>query len=250
MWTSPSASKIGNIKRVASQFLPPSRYRILSSFVNSFFSTFLLQCPFDRELPLFREGVGSSVREDDMVRQVYAQRMKGGPQALRLLYVGGARGGVAARVVMREDDASRSVNDGQLRYANDIHRAGPRRSRRDALLDEDPIGTIQQDDPALLVVEVLEVGREKSHGIARGEDRRRGTRGRLAELLAELPKGGDLIGYARLHQRLLRKAKELTYGQVPGNGDFEGFKTFSFHRLRRVLGGTRGADRCKSRSAS
>lgn len=165
-----------------------------------------------------------------MVHQGNVQRMKGVPQARRLLYVGDARRGPTARVVMREDDSSRSVDDSQLRYADDINRAGPRRSRRDALLGEDLVGAVQQDDPALLVVEVLEVGSEQPHGVGRGEDRRRRARGRRAELLAKLPEGGDLIGYARLRQLLLRKAKELPYEQVPGNEDSEGFKTFPFHR--------------------
>lgn len=113
-----------------------------------------------------------------MVHQGNAQRMEGVPQVRRLLYVGDARCGPTAQVVMREDDASRPVDDGQLRYADDVNLAGPCRSRRDALLSEDLVGAIQQDDPALLVVEVLEVGSEQPHGVGRGEDRRRRARGR------------------------------------------------------------------------
>lgn len=111
-----------------------------------------------------------------MVHQGNAQRMEGVPQARRLLYVGDARCGPTARMVMREDDASRPVDDGQLRYADDVYRAGSCRSRRDALLGKDPVGAVQQDDPALLVVEVLEVGGEKAHGVGRREDRHRRAR--------------------------------------------------------------------------
>ena len=113
-----------------------------------------------------------------MVHKGNAQRMKGVPQARRLLYVGDARCGPTARMVMREDDALSPVNDGQLRYADDVNLAGPCRSRRDALLGENLVGAIQQDDPAHLVVEVLEVESEQPHGVGRGEDRRRRARGR------------------------------------------------------------------------
>ena len=90
-----------------------------------------------------------------MVVQGDAQQVEDLLKPLRLPDVGLARQDASARVVVAEDDSRRAGDDGGLDDPRDVYCAGRYPSACDVFFLQDMAGPVEQNDPALLVVEAL-----------------------------------------------------------------------------------------------
>ena len=123
------------------------------------FSVFELESFHDLKLVLgfFCEGVVGCIRKDDVVEKRDIEDVASLLELVRLVHVRGTRGGIPARVVVEEDDRGCVAEE---RFLDDAPVVDLRRldgSDGNHLLGQRKVGSIQEEDPGLLVIEVTEV---------------------------------------------------------------------------------------------
>ena len=117
------------------------------------------------------EGVIGFVGHDDVIEERDIEDVASFAELVRLVDVGDTRSGVPARVVVEEDDRG-SV--GHQRFLDDASVVDLRRldgSNGNHLLCQREVGSVQEEDPGLLVVERLEFFTQESCCLGRCFDR-------------------------------------------------------------------------------
>ena len=105
------------------------------------------------------EGVEGLVGHHDVIQEVDVEEVEGALDAGGLVDVVQARVGVAGGMVVEEDDGVGLALQGVLDDTADVHEGLFFGAHGDAFPADDVLVAVEVEDPALLVVEVLE-GRE------------------------------------------------------------------------------------------
>ena len=108
-------------------------------------------------LSFFSEGVISCIRKDDVIEKRDIEDVASFLELVRLIHVGSTRGGIPARVVVEEDDSGCVAEDCFLDDAPVVDLRRLDGSDGNHLLGQWKVGSIQEEDPGLLVIEVTEV---------------------------------------------------------------------------------------------
>ncbi len=119
----------------------------------------------------FCEGIVGFIREDDVIEERDVEDVAGLAELVRLVDVGHARSGSSARVVVEEDDR---CGVRQLRFLDDppvIDLGRLDGTDGNHLLGQGLVGSIEEEDPGLLVIEIPEVFAQVSCGLSRCFDR-------------------------------------------------------------------------------
>ena len=117
------------------------------------------------------EGVVSFVGHDDVIEKRDVEDVASFLELVGLVHVRGTRGGIPARMVVEEDDCGSVA---QQRFLDDASVVDLRRldgSNGNHLLCQREVGSVQEEDPGLLVVERLEFFTQESCCLGRCFDR-------------------------------------------------------------------------------
>ena len=119
----------------------------------------------------FCEGIVEFIREDDVIEERDIEYVAGLAELVRLVDVGHARGGSSARVVVEEDDRCGVAHQRFLDDAPVVDLGRLDGSDGNHLLGQGQVGSIEEEDPGLLVIEDPEVFPEESGCLGRSFDR-------------------------------------------------------------------------------
>ena len=122
-------------------------------------------------LSFFSEGVVGFIRYDDVIEKRDIEDVASFLELVRLVHVRGTRGGIPARVVVEEDDRGSVAHQRFLDDAPVVDLGRLDGSDGYHLLGQRKVGSVQEEDPGLLVVEVPEVFAQVSCGLGRRFDR-------------------------------------------------------------------------------
>ena len=118
-------------------------------------------------LGFFCEGVVGFIREDDVIEERDIEDVASLAELVRLVYVSHARDGSSARVVVEEDDRRGVAHQRFLDDAPVIDLGRLNGSDGNHLLGQGQVGSIEEEDPGLLVIEIPEVFAQVSCGLGR-----------------------------------------------------------------------------------
>ena len=108
-------------------------------------------------LSFFSEGVVGFIRYDDVIEERDIEDVASLAKLVRLVDVSNARSGSSARVVVEEDDRCSVAQERFLDDAPVVDLGRLDGSDGYHLLGEREVGSIEEEDPGLLVIEVPEV---------------------------------------------------------------------------------------------
>ena len=115
----------------------------------------------------FCEGIVGFIREDDVIEERDIEYVAGLAELVRLVDVGHARGGSSARVVVEEDDRCGVAHQRFLDDAPVVDLGRLDGSDGNHLLGQGQVGSIEEENPGLLVIEIPEVFAQVSCGLSR-----------------------------------------------------------------------------------
>lgn len=123
------------------------------------FSVFELESFHDLKLVLgfFSEGVVGVIRKDDVIEKRDIEDVASFLELVGLVHVRGTRGGISARMVVEEDDRGSVAHQRFLDDASVVDLSRLDGSDCYHLLGQREVGSIEEEDPGLLVIEVPEV---------------------------------------------------------------------------------------------
>ena len=108
-------------------------------------------------LSFFSEGVISCIRKDDVIEKRDIEDVASFLELVRLIHVGSTRGGIPARVVVEEDNRGSVAKERFLDDASVVDLGRLDGADCNHLLGQREVGSIEEEDPGLLVIEVPEV---------------------------------------------------------------------------------------------
>ncbi len=105
----------------------------------------------------FCEGIVGVIRKNDVIEKRDIEDVASFLELVSLVHVRGTRGGIPARGVVEEDDRGSVAEDRFLDDASVVDLGRLDGTDGNHLLGQREVGSVQEEDPGLLVIEVTEV---------------------------------------------------------------------------------------------